>query len=873
MSTPNNDTTDDQKDLFRRSQVIPKRKREFIIVGNKIAYATQDALVSFISESCCDNVTREAFVFTFRCYTEQNVVLQKFLEIYQANPKQHETIIDIMIQYISKVMTISDKTTLDLMNTLIKLHHIEDPAKADYLEALLSKSQTQIFIPPTTADTTLSQQMFDLDYLRQQKVFEPSKSPQPKFGEIPPSKSPNLQKQSIVIGQKPILVDNPSAVKKVSDDLQQPTSRVQTSYFGNVNLSQTVAYPKTDRSNVRTKLPQTLPIYLSELDFINIPAKVFAQQITLIEFNKFIAIPISELYFWDSSQRENSSPNIMDFLEHNKKMSHWYIQLLLLSPKSRRLQVLRRLIEVGVRMNDLNNWSGLVEVTTALDAFPVYRLQKLFLQLDENDIENLRRIKEMGSMDELLMNDNGIIPGACVPFIQKYLKKFVDINKMMRPSIMANDFTLINVEKCRALSKYIIDWIQCTKYPYPFGCNTIIQDWIYNCLECVKCEERIEAGWSLKIERKKLNESGEKVCDINLLEYSTEDMVFPNRVQVGVGLTIYKLMNFLNTSGIFVLLPTPKKPQGMILSIDDTIGNIILKTQNYMTEDSMYGIVKEIVEIKVVLASHEKPTDIFRLKRIWVDPTQSVVQNIIWIKHVLGIEDTFEGEFYDEKYLFLWREDIFSQFQVLSPFSKNVFKTDGVLMLVPARNVVAPIDLDNSAERFEVTMGVLEGIESDNKTKMTCYTMVMRNSLLYFYSQKDTHVIALGYYKVKVIYDVKRDENLILLVECSDSSEMNGVIIILDKSKVKEATFSTLDLAEKLSQFCVSSQGKRCIGVALENLGGNGIPRIYDELLNCVFTTEDLAMSDSYFDITYAPKKFMEGMLKIEDGVIPADPI
>ncbi|EKE42441.1 hypothetical protein ENUP19_0010G0017 [Entamoeba nuttalli] len=866
-----------RKDRFRESQVIPTRRREFIINGNKIIYASLDALIGFVCEPCSDIATREAFIYTFRCYADQNLVLNRFLELYQKHNDQRNVIINNMIQFMSKVMTTSDKETISLVKNIIQLHRSIDSNAANYLELLLTKTQTKIILPPTTADVTLTQMIFTDNLFKTNFVSHPLMSTDsihidngvsiPSYFINSSPNSPYLKsspkKTSFLIGKKTSKLNESSILNT------EPYTKVNEVIENNkqnedINVQQI-------QSKVTTTEEDQQVLKEIEFNFLNIPAIVFAKQVTLIEYDLFMKIHISELYSWNNSNRENTASNIIKFLQHRNKMEHWYVQLILLAPPNQRLGILKRIIEVGIRMNDLNNWNGLVEVATALDSFPIYRLEHLFLQLNENDKENFRQIKSYGSIDSLLMNDSNMIPGACIPYVNTYLRKIVEINKNAQPSIQSGGFVLINVEKCRQLAHYIVDWVQCQKYPYLFGHNQAMQEWIESHLVKINCNEENEYQLSIQIEkehRKTMVFNNE----IHLLKYNTNCVyTHPQIIPCNTNMLVGDFLKFNYADGIFMLSPNPKQPNGQIINISETIGKVFQTTKDLRNEDTIFSLVKDITQVKVWCFEYHNHKDTIHYSTLCLDATQPVIQNIIIIKQFYGIEDIQEDEFYEEKYAILYRNSNKDRFNFLSPFAKNLMKTGGELVLIPSRFMQPSLSqLEVSIKSQVVYMNEVECFSSFVNVQLRSYKMIICEGFLFFYSSKETFVVALGYYKIKLYYDSIKDKAMILLVESTDSKE-NPMIVMVPECQ--NLLSGCIKLSNQIAPFCTASIKTHCFGVDSDKLISNPIPQPYEVLMNSVFTSDNLTLNKDFFDLNVQPKRWTEAMYYLEEGITSSEPV
>ncbi|KAL7718748.1 Ras guanine nucleotide exchange factor [Entamoeba marina] len=774
MSSPTQNDLSDNSSM-RMSNTIGKRRKEFIISNNKIVYATLDALVGYVCENCSDPTTREAFIYTFRCYASQNDILSKFVDLYKENENMRTTIVDNITKYMSKVMLTSDETTIQLIKQIIDAHvHIDENSTS-----LMS--------------VLLQQHSYSKPY------FETSN---PTFSHL--------------------------------------------------------LFTSTDETSIH---------------FLEIPALVFAKQITLMEYAEFVSIHVSELYEWNSSERLTKATGILQFLTNHVLRAHWYINILLKATEINRLPTLKRMIEIGIRLNDLNNWNGLMELITALESFPVYRLEYLFTQLNLNERENLKQITSICKTTNSEYQDNQpAIPGACVPFINPYLRKIVLVNKNIKPTIYSNDFILVNVEKCRLLCGCVREWISFQKYPYAFASNEYLSKWIQNELNQVECNEEKEFELSYLIYNPQSTIPKPLTTDIivNVLLQSNPNQwstIQPHYCDSNI--LVSEFMKQLKTEGVFILCPTLLAPTGIIINHTETMGDVLELTKKNI-EQRIHFLVyfKNLQKLHYIILIIIKKKDIIHHFVTCVDSKQPFVHSLQIIQQLYFNNDLNNINESLEQFIIILKRD--DTFKLINPFSSNCILTDDILIVFPTTLLNIPlncIEFSNSKQQ-RMFMKDFESFDGHFNASFKNYLVVLQDGLLFFYSSKEIKVLSLGYYHLKLSYDKESDKSLIILVETSHEKEI--VVLIPDSNNVHQIA---MDWSKLISQYCLSHSYHKCVGVNVDTFEANPIPLPYSTLFNAIYTSDDLILNSKYFNLSHNIQQYTEALFFLEEGILPVDPI
>eukprot|EP01102_Stenamoeba_stenopodia_P009133 TRINITY_DN2679_c0_g1_i1.p1 TRINITY_DN2679_c0_g1~~TRINITY_DN2679_c0_g1_i1.p1 ORF type:complete len:917 (-),score=231.43 TRINITY_DN2679_c0_g1_i1:139-2889(-) len=199
--------------------------------------------------------------------------------------------------------------------------------------------------------------------------------------------------------------------------------------------------------------------------FIDFNPVAIAQQLTLMEFDRFKKINTRELLF-KHFQDPNTSPALHDCIQYFNKLSMWVSSEIVSTPNIRqRGSLLSRFIEFAQALRKLNNFNSLMSVMSALQHSAITRLKQTWKLISPKHLQIYEQLCDLASLDGNHGAYRLAIQRASPPYIPYqglYLKDLTFIEE--KPTVMDNDH--INFGKLNHLAKIVSSVQHAQEVPY-----------------------------------------------------------------------------------------------------------------------------------------------------------------------------------------------------------------------------------------------------------------------------------------------------------------------------------------------------------------------------------------------------------------------
>jgi len=225
-------------------------------------------------------------------------------------------------------------------------------------------------------------------------------------------------------------------------------------------------------------LPQNIS---GTLSFMDIPAQEVARQITLIEHKMFCSIQPWECLktAWSKDQREQLAPNITKMIHRFNQVSGWVASEICGTVNLRdRVKVLRRFIDIAMRLKALNNFNAVLEVVSGLNNSAIHRLSQTFHALPHSQQKILDELKQLVARSQNYHTLRAVVHGCSpplVPYLGIYLTDLTFIEDGHKKKTSDG---LVNFLQRRQQADVIREIQQYQQSPYCLETVTFIQDYL-----------------------------------------------------------------------------------------------------------------------------------------------------------------------------------------------------------------------------------------------------------------------------------------------------------------------------------------------------------------------------------------------------------
>jgi len=237
---------------------------------------------------------------------------------------------------------------------------------------------------------------------------------------------------------------------------------------------------------VSQNTPQPImPKNMKKLKFLDIDVIEFARQLTIIESRLYGKIKPTECLnkTWQKKVADGEpepAPNVKALILHSNQMTNWVAEMILAQTDVRkRVVVIKHFVAVADRCRQLNNFSTLTSIISALGTAPIARLKRTWDQVPQRihaTLETMRKLmastKNFGEYREALHVANP----PCIPFFGVYLTDLTFIEDGIPSIIKRTD--LINFAKRAKTAEVIRDIQQYQNVAYSLQPVPELQDYI-----------------------------------------------------------------------------------------------------------------------------------------------------------------------------------------------------------------------------------------------------------------------------------------------------------------------------------------------------------------------------------------------------------
>ncbi|KAF1837805.1 ras GEF [Decorospora gaudefroyi] len=228
-----------------------------------------------------------------------------------------------------------------------------------------------------------------------------------------------------------------------------------------------------------------LPKHMKKLKFLDIDATEFARQLTIIESRLYGKIRPTECLnkTWQKKLlpgEPDPAANIKALILHSNQLTNWVAQMILTQQDvKRRVIVIKHFVNVADKCRQLNNFSTLTSIISALSTAPIHRLNRTWSAVNQRSMATLESMRKLMGSTKNFAEYRDTLHRAnppCIPFLGVYLTDLTFIEDGI-PSLIKRT-NLINFAKRAKTAEVIRDIQQYQNVPYPLQPVPELQDYI-----------------------------------------------------------------------------------------------------------------------------------------------------------------------------------------------------------------------------------------------------------------------------------------------------------------------------------------------------------------------------------------------------------
>ncbi|MCJ1281548.1 hypothetical protein MMC26_000868 [Xylographa opegraphella] len=228
-----------------------------------------------------------------------------------------------------------------------------------------------------------------------------------------------------------------------------------------------------------------MPKNMKKLKFLDIDVTEFARQLTIIESRLYGKIKPSECLnkTWQRKlDRDEPEPalNVKALILHSNQLTNWVAEMILTQADvKKRVVVIKHFISVADKCRQMNNFSTLTSIISALGTAPIHRLNRTWALVNARTMSVLEIMRKLMNSTKNFAEYRETLRVAnppCIPFFGVYLTDLTFIEDGIPSVIKRSNY--INFAKRAKTAEVINDIQKYQNVPYPLQPVPELQDYI-----------------------------------------------------------------------------------------------------------------------------------------------------------------------------------------------------------------------------------------------------------------------------------------------------------------------------------------------------------------------------------------------------------